>query len=127
MSLSVRSISKVTMAALLVLLLAPKIAKVMRSSAEGAAQGRLGLVREALSRYHQDTGGYPAGLEALAQGGKYLEAVPSASAPPYHKDSSRSRLGAVTDDDGGWLYDGKGGLWVNCTHTDTKLRRWDSY
>lgn len=115
------------LATLVVIVATPPIFKVLRSSAEGATQGKLGLIREALYRYNKDTGAYPAGLDALTQGAKYLEALPPAATPPYHQDSSRVHIGAQPNDEGGWQYDGRGAVWVNCTHTDTKTRRWDNY
>lgn len=107
----------------------PKFFVLLNSSTEGATQGKLYHLRAALHRYHEETGAYPADLADLTRNAKYLESIPSAATPPFHRDSSRVLVGTDPDDQGGWLYDGdgKGGLWVNCTHNTTKKKRWDQY
>lgn len=98
------------LAAFLVVL--PKVQPLLRSSTEGQTRGELGEVR---ARYQKDVKSFP----------KYAE-IPAAQTPPYHASSAVS-LGVKSNDAGGWMYDGAGGLWVNCTHTDSKQTNWESY
>lgn len=101
-----------------------------RASEEGATRGKLGTLREALARHSAENGGRsPADLSALPG----LASLPAALAPYYHPASSAVRLGTSPDDGGGWLYNNveghpeRGGVWVNCTHTDSKIWRWDQF
>lgn len=98
-----------------------------RAAEEGATRGRLGTLREALARHHSENGGrYPVDLAGLPS-------LPAAIAPYYHPASAAVRLGTSSDDGGGWLYNNVeghseyGGVWVNCTHTDSKIWRWDRF
>lgn len=112
---------------LAVIVAAPMVSKVLRSSNEGATKGKLYQIREALTRYKKETGTFPPDLAALTNGGKHLDVIPFAAIPPHHKDSSSVRIGSTTNDEGGWLYGGSGDIWVNCTHTDTKHLGWSGY
>jgi prepilin-type N-terminal cleavage/methylation domain-containing protein len=115
----------------------PKFASLIRKSSEGACKGNLGAIRSAISIYYGDMEGqYPATPEALTVGGKYMSVLPAAKAPNYHPDSAVVGLGSVIvniNDAGGWAYDDEaasptyGGLYVNCTHTDTKGSLWSRY
>jgi hypothetical protein len=108
--------------------LARPISKVLRSSNEGATKNSLGQIRDAIFRYNKATGANPSNLTALIQNGKYLESIPLAATPPYHRSSAQVHEGTKSNDAGGWMYnDSNGGVWVNCTHTDTKLQIWDGY
>jgi len=97
-------------------------------------KGRLGAIRSALSIYYGDHEGiqYPATLNLLTVGGKYLSSLPVAQTRK-HKNSNRVTFGSVPTDAGGWLYENDpespkyGGLIVNCTHKDTKGNVWTTY
>lgn len=97
-------------------------------SEEGATKGKLGAVRDAVSRYKSEKESFPPGLEALTEGGVFLTHIPAGAVPPHHAKSPSVRLGAQADDAGGWLYDpDKGEVRVNCTHTDSRGRVWNTY
>jgi len=110
----------------------PSLKELVRSSNEGASKGSLGSIRSALSAYYGDNNGtYPASIEALTVGGRYLQSIPHAKLSPYHPDSAAVK--ARVDDAGGWSYDNDprsayfGTLWLNCTHTDARGSVWTSY
>jgi len=114
----------------------PKFANLINKSKEGASKGNLGAIRSALSIYYGDLEGqYPSDMYSLTVSGKYMPQIPQAKAPPYHQDSSTESMGAGTtsvNDAMGWAYDNTndsnwGGLWVNCTHTDTRSTTWSAY
>ncbi len=122
----------------------PKFANLIRQSQEGATKGNLSGIRSALSIYYGDnTGVYPSDLYGLTVNGKYLAAIPNANVPPYHgagsldQNISAGGPGAATDPGTGglaeWLYDSGstdgnyGGVWVDCTHTDTHGTIWTTY
>lgn len=117
----------------------PKFAELIRKSGEGATKGNLGALRASLSIYYGDKEGvYPTDLLELTEGGKYLAVIPKAKTPNYHVDSPEVRyIGRLDDqaqrDAGGWGYVNDpesrefGKVFVNCTHTDSKGVRWDSY
>ncbi|MDE2292510.1 MAG: type II secretion system protein [Elusimicrobia bacterium] len=115
----------------------PKFASLIRKSNEGATKGNLGALRSALTIYYGDMDGtYPSDPSSLTIGGKYLSSIPTAKTPNYHNDSSTIILGSVETgitDVGGWIYDDApgdatyGGIYVNCTHTDTKGSTWAGY
>jgi prepilin-type N-terminal cleavage/methylation domain-containing protein len=113
----------------------PKFADLIRKSNEGATRGNLGAVRSALSIYYGDMEGqYPDNPYALTINQKYLRAIPTAKAPPYHTDSNTvSLITSQTVDGGGWGYnnsatsDALGTIWTKCTHTDTKSKNWSEY
>jgi prepilin-type N-terminal cleavage/methylation domain-containing protein len=112
----------------------PKFASLIRKSSEGASKGNLGAIRSALSIYYGDLEGqYPATVESLTVGGKYLSSIPAAKAPNYHSDSAGVTYGVSADDAGGWNYNNtnaeanQGTILVNCTHTDTKGTVWTVY
>lgn len=97
----------------------------LRKSDEGATRGNLGALRSELSMRYESAKGRPEDLSSLP-------AIPLAKTPPFHPDSAAVRVGAVSDDAGGWLFNPKGSdteeaLRVNCTHTDSRGRAWTSY
>jgi hypothetical protein len=102
----------------------------IRKSNEGASRNNLGLMRAALTQYAaRHDGRFPVELSELTgPGTAFLESFPRAKAPNYHADSSAVLLGTIPSDVSGWLYDSKaGGIFVNCTHTDTKGSVWSAY
>ena len=133
----------------------PKFANLARKSNEGATKGNLGSIRSALSIYYAEMeGNYPADLNSLTIGGKYLAVLPNAIPANYHPGSST--VGTVTGnyitfmapgpppgpvtmcsvvgaDNPGWAQVGvscnnfSNLISVNCTHTDTKGTTWSSY
>jgi general secretion pathway protein G len=112
----------------------PKFASLIRKSSEGASKGNLGAIRSALSIYYGDMEGqYPATVESLTVGGKYLSTIPAAKAPNYHSDAPTVAYQTASDDAGGWTYNNtnldanQGTILVNCTHTDTKGTVWTVY
>ena len=114
----------------------PKFAELIRKSSEGASKGNLGALRSAMSIYYGDLEGiYPASVDALTIGGKYLGQIPPARAPNYHPDSSVTTLFSVSgiSDAGGWAYmdlvtnANMSNVYVNCSHTDTKGTIWTAY
>ena len=115
----------------------PKFADLIRKSSEGATKGSLGSLRSAIGIYYGDMEGqFPADPASLTVGGRYLRAIPPAKTPNYHPDSSAILLGSAAGgftDGGGWGYDAApgdqdyGGIFVNCTHTDSKGSVWSSY
>lgn len=117
----------------------PKFAELVRKSSEGATKGNLGALRASLSIYYGDKEGvYPTDIQELTEGGKYLAVIPKAKTPNFHPDSTGVRyFGSLGDqaqqDPGGWGYvndpESKefGKIFVNCSHTDSKGVRWDSY
>ncbi len=114
----------------------PKFAELIRKSGEGSSKGNLGALRSAMSIYYGDMEGqYPATIDALTVGGKYLGSVPAAKSPNYHSDTSVTTLYSVSgvNDVGGWAYmdvatnANMSNVYVNCTHTDTKGTIWTAY
>ena len=114
----------------------PKFAELIRKSSEGASKGNLGALRSAMSIYYGDLEGvYPASMQSLTIGGKYLTVIPSAKAPNYHADGAGETLlsAAGITDVGGWSYNdiatnaNVGNVLVSCTHTDTKGSIWTGY
>ena len=112
----------------------PKFASLIRKSSEGACKGNLGAIRSALSIYYGDMEGqYPATVESLTVGGKYLGTLPAAKAPNYHSDSVVVTYQGSSNDGAGWSYNNtqadanQGAIMVNCTHTDTKGTVWTVY
>lgn len=110
----------------------PKFADFVRKSGEGASKGSLGAIRSALNIYYADLEGeFPDTLTALT--GKYIQSIPVSKTPNYHADTSVTLLATVAGDAGGWLYNNTigsqsyGGLFVNCSHTDTKSSVWSTY
>lgn len=126
-----------TVIGILAMIAFPKFASLLRKSEEGATKGNLGALRSAVRIYYADMEGqYPGDLNSLAQGSKYIAAIPSAKVTAYHP--TRSDVLAVPDtagmdDANGWAYvnasgDAKyGEVFVNCTHTDTIGSVWTSY
>ena len=114
----------------------PKMADLIRKSAEGTSKGNIGAIRSALSLYYGDNeGNYPADISSLTLSGKYLTAIPIAKTPDYHPDTSTRILApiATANDSSGWIYDNTasginaGIVEINCTHTDTKGSVWTNY
>jgi prepilin-type N-terminal cleavage/methylation domain-containing protein len=114
----------------------PKFAELIRKSGEGASKGNLGALRSAMSIYYGDMEGeYPATVDALTIGGKYLGIVPAAKAPNYHTETNVTTLFSVSglNDVGGWAYmdlssnANMSNVYVNCSHTDTKGLVWTAY
>jgi prepilin-type N-terminal cleavage/methylation domain-containing protein len=112
----------------------PKFASLIRKSSEGASKGNLGAIRSALSIYYGDMEGqYPATVESLTVGGKYLSSIPAAKAPNYHSDAPTVTYQEASNDGAGWTYNNtnldanQGTILVNCTHTDTKGTVWTVY
>jgi type II secretory pathway pseudopilin PulG len=120
---------------------APALRQKIRAGKDGRTRGRLGMIRSSMSIFYGDKeGAYPDFLDALTQDGKYLKEIPEAEPTPYHQPSSKVLYVASPrelNDQGGWAYvspraprvdkDSMGNVWVNCTHTDSKGARWDSY
>lgn len=102
---------------------------IVRKSAEGATKGNLQALRAAISNHQAGHAGRPpADLSEVTAGGKYLSELPPARTPYFHDDSRQVLVADEPEDRGGWLYDPKTGtLKVDCTHTDTRGKRWDSY
>lgn len=105
-----------------------------RKGSEHSTRAAQGVIQDALTNYFGYNGGkYPPTLDALAVGGKYIKRIPEARLYRLHPDSAAVRYGDAADDAGGWHYDNVPGrptygrLRVNCTHTDSKGVRWDSY
>ena len=105
-----------------------------RKSQEGATKGNLGAIRTALSMYYEDMGkNYPRDFNALTIGGNYMSVIPSTRLKALHSPSSAVLQGKVSDDAGGWLYNNIvgdlnfGKIAVNCTHTDMRGAKWESY
>lgn len=125
----------------------PKFADLIRKSQEGATKGNLGAIRSAISIYYGENEGWfpvPSTGNSLdtvltMQSGKYIDACGPSRQPPYHNSgSSFTYTGVLTGDNGNWGYqnnrtpavsdtEGWGELWVNCTHTDSKLAAWTTY
>lgn len=74
----------VAIIAILAAIAIPEFSDMIAKSQEGQSKGNLGTVRTALSVYYGDTeGGYPANLETLTTGHKYLSAVPNVIIPAH--------------------------------------------
>lgn len=123
----------VSIIAILAAIAVPKFANVLRKANEGSSKGSLGAIRSTLSIYYGETEGqFPADLESLTIGGKFLQTLPQAKIPDYHEPLSTVAYPAVTDG-GGWVYNNVmadanfGVVLVNCTHTDTRGSVWTAY
>jgi hypothetical protein len=102
------------------------------ASFRAATVGNLASIRGAITLYAEDNGRrFPSDLAQLT--GKYESDVPRAHLWLYHPDSAAVRLGASSDDSGGWLYDNVPGdanygrVSINCTHTDWRGTAWSAY
>lgn len=118
-------------------------------SGEGATKGNLGSLRSSLAIYYGDAEGqYPATLDALIDP-KYLKEIPKTKLgdhaetgawTPYGAEvcTGKSEYGTEIDstkikDTGGWGYVNDpqakcaGMVFVDCTHQDTKGKRWPEY
>lgn len=114
----------------------PKFAQLVRKSKEGATLGKLGALRSAIFVYYGDQeGNFPNDPTALTTGAAYIDAIPTAQAPPYHGLDSNFALTSDDTLDGsdGWSYNNVPGhqfwgrVWVKCTHTDSKNAVWTTY
>jgi prepilin-type N-terminal cleavage/methylation domain-containing protein len=110
-----------------------KYADLLTKANEGALRGNLGSIRSALSIYYSNLDGqYPQDLTSLTANSTYLRSLPAATVPGRH-NSNAVTLGTAAADGAGWLYDNValdshfGGVWVNCTHNDTKGTAWNAY
>ncbi|MBI2385091.1 MAG: RDD family protein [Elusimicrobia bacterium] len=118
-------------------------------SGEGATKGNLGALRSAASIYYGDTeGSYPATLDALVDP-KYVPSMPKTKVADHPETDAVTLYGAEVctgkteygseidasklKDTGGWGYvaDPKAVCWgqvfVDCTHQDSKGKRWPEY
>ncbi len=128
----------------------PKFSNLLLKAKEGATRGNLGRLRSSLSIYYGDMeGSYPNCLwgtnstiltSVLVP--KYIDKIPKNHAANFHIPTPAVFCHQDNDsahDGSGWGYDGEytiycpslclnhGGIWMMCSHTDTKLTRWDSY
>lgn len=114
---------------LVLALVIPKVARIRERRRNLAA---LASVRAALARYAADTKtkGPPELSDLVAK--KYLPAIPEVSILGRHEASSEVHP-MSNEDTGGWGYSGwpgderEGQVWINCTHTDSNGRAWNSY
>ncbi|MDR1196272.1 MAG: type II secretion system GspH family protein [Endomicrobium sp.] len=117
----------------------PRFMNVLRKSEEGATKSALGALRGAIAMYYGDhEGNYPSAeiVKELTENGKYIQEIPYASCPPYHKKSNKIYVGDFEKNKnlGGWAYkeddaeDGtgrvKGQIWVNSANQDSKGNIW---
>lgn len=111
-----------------------------KKSTEGGNRGDLGHLRSALSIYHGDTeGNYPSDFEALTRDRKYLAEIPLLwRGSPFYSPHWQSRKveyypRKATQDSGHWAYVNEpkdpdyGAAFIDCSHTDSRGTRWDSY
>lgn len=110
---------------------------VINNSKEGATRGGLTSVRSALSIYYGDNLTNPVDdLTSLTEGGRYISSLPIVKLPgTSHPENRHVSVGASTtaavNDTGGWAYvnapdtPSHGTLLINCTHVDSKNKRWD--
>jgi hypothetical protein len=115
-------------ATVLVMIAAPAFEDLPRKSIEGQTRQTLSVLRERIigevrkqKRHYGVTPRIP------------LENVPAARLPRtayrrWHPDSSAVLFSQQADDSGGWAVDPDTGLlFVNCTHTDAKGKKWAAY
>ena len=125
-----------------------KIKELAVKSGEGVTKGNLGSLRAALSiSYGEAEGVYPATLDALTP--QYIPAIPKTKLGDHKETDAWTPYGAEVctgsteygseidstklKDTGGWGYvvDPKakcyGSVFVDCTHQDTKGKRWPEY
>lgn len=131
----------VAVVGLLAAIAIPKFSQLIMKGNEASTRGNLAALRTALSVYCTDCDGYyPTDtLASLTVGAKYLPQMPVVKIPSVlgnnigHPDSAAVSGVIAPNDAGGWAYDNNsndnnwGGLWVNCTHSDTKGALWTSY
>ena len=110
---------------------------VIDKSKEGATRGGLTSVRSALNIYYGDNMTHPVDdLASLTADSRYINSLPIVKLPGTgHPDNRHVSVGASTaaavDDTGGWAYvndpatPSHGTLLINCTHADSKDKRWD--
>ncbi|MDR2427099.1 MAG: hypothetical protein LBD46_08000 [Endomicrobium sp.] len=117
----------------------PKFVDVLQKSEESATKSALGALRGAIAMYYGDhEGNYPSAdiVKELTENEKYIQEIPYAACPPYHKKSNKIYTSDFEKnrDLCGWAYkaddgdDGsgrvKGQIWVNCIHQDSKGNIW---
>lgn len=110
---------------------------VINGSKEGSTRGSLTAVRSALNIYYGDNMFHPTDdLSSLTAGGRYISNLPIVKLPGTgHPENRHVSVGASTaaavTDTGGWAYvnaptsSSYGTLLINCTHSDSKNKRWD--
>lgn len=109
-------------------------------STEAQNRSNLSSLRSAVGLYYSDKEGqYPECLEALVPGGRYLTEDPSlCQGSPFYSPHWRSRAAVshpsrTAQDSGRWGYvdnpkDAEfGQVFIDCSHTDSRGARWDSY
>lgn len=121
----------ITLAAVLIVL-AIATPPAVRMMERRRVQKALSTLRAAVARYAADTKTKgPIDLSDLTKEGKYLPELPAVGLSGFHSKSSR--VGALTDDTGGWVYSSwpgdprEGAVWFNCTHTDSRGTSWSAY
>lgn len=109
----------------------PKVAELRERSRNLKA---LATLRSALARYAADTKTKgPADLSELTKGAKYLAEIPPVGLRGHHDRSAQVYPFQVGGDAGGWSYSSPTGayegvgIWINCTHTDSRGRAWNTY
>ena len=74
----------VAMISILAAIAIPRFADMVGHSEEGATKANLGVLRTAISIYYSDTEGiYPADLDTLTIGDRYLNTIPTAVLPSH--------------------------------------------
>jgi len=108
----------------------PKFADLVAKSKEAATIGSLQSLRASLEVYKEGHKSYPTRLEdAWTMKQSFPAAQVKGHAGPGGVENFSNPVG---DDAGGWGYvnvstsPAFGRVFVNCTHTDTKGRRWDT-
>lgn len=101
---------------------------------EARCRTELGSLRAAVSSYHDREKRFPQDLSEMAREGKYLKQLPKAVTFSYHADTeAKVTNGVYADDAGGWIFNNVAGdpnygaVWINCTHTDSNGKSWNSY
>jgi len=110
---------------------------VLDRSREGATRGAAGSVRSAIGIYYGDNSAFPTDdLSCLTEAKRYIDNLPVVKLPgTVHPENRHVSVGASTaaaiTDTGGWAYvndpdsPSYGTLLINCTHEDSKGKRWD--
>lgn len=94
-----------TIIALLLALALPRYFNHLDSSREIILKQDLAVMRDAIDKYHADTGRYPDSIEALVSA-RYLRALP---VDPVTERSDTWQIVAPSDAEGGAVYDVKSG------------------
>jgi hypothetical protein len=105
-----------------------------RRMVEARCRAELGSLRAAVSSYHEQEKRFPQDLSELVREGKYLKQLPKALTFSYHAATeAKVTNGVSADDAGGWIYNNVAGdpnfgsVSINCTHTDSNEKSWNSY